>query len=354
MRILMLAPTPFFADRGCHVRVLGSYYRLRREHAPASIKLLTYPRGRDIPGLDISRVAALPGYDRTAPGFSPYRPALDGLMLARATAEVRRRRYDLIYGHLHEGALIGILLKPLARVPVVFDCQGSLVGELTAQQTITAGGLAARSLARIERFIYRHSDRIVTSSEALRDFVREQVPHHPALEVISDEPDPELFDPDVERAPLGLPAGKKFVVYLGGLQRYKGIDSLLAAIPAAHPDAHFLIMGYPVDEVRREIERLGLADRVTLTGRIPYEQAPAYLRWGDLAVSPKVLGSGEANAKLYNYLAMGLPVVCFDDPANRQILGERGYYARQGDPADFARQINRALGLDDPPSVAER
>jgi hypothetical protein len=45
-RILMLAPTPFFSDRGCHIRVLNSYLRLKNQGH--KITLLTYPLGRDV------------------------------------------------------------------------------------------------------------------------------------------------------------------------------------------------------------------------------------------------------------------------------------------------------------------
>ncbi len=40
-KILMLAPTPFFSDRGCHIRVLNSYLRLKNQGN--KITLLTYP-----------------------------------------------------------------------------------------------------------------------------------------------------------------------------------------------------------------------------------------------------------------------------------------------------------------------
>jgi len=71
-------------------------------------------------------------------------------------------------------------------------------------------------------------------------------------------------------------------------------------------------MGYPVEDCKKLAKELNVEDRITFTGKIPYEKASSYLKLGDLAVSPKTLESGEANAKLYNYLAMGLKVVCFD------------------------------------------
>jgi glycosyltransferase involved in cell wall biosynthesis len=47
----------------------------------------------------------------------------------------------------------------------------------------------------------------------------------------------------------------------------------------------------------------------------------------------------EGNGKIYNYMAMGLPVVAFDAPSNREILGSLGVYAGMSDADDFANQV---------------
>jgi glycosyltransferase involved in cell wall biosynthesis len=88
---------------------------------------------------------------------------------------------------------------------------------------------------------------------------------------------------------------------------------------------------------------MGTADSITFTGRIDYGEASRYLSAGDLAVSPKV-SLAEANGKLFNYLACGLPTVVFDTPINREILGDAGVYARYGDAADMADQLESLAG----------
>ena len=81
---------------------------------------------------------------------------------------------------------------------------------------------------------------------------------------------------------------------------------------------------------------------ITFTGRVNYQVASGYLAAADVAVSPKISLS-EANGKLFNYLACGLPCLVFDTPINREILGDCGVYARYGDVADFADQLEKLL-----------
>lgn len=335
--VLMIAPTPFFSDRGAHVRVLNSVLALQAKGN--TVTLLTYPLGRDIAGIHTLRPFRLPGYSKNSPGFSWYKPLLDIILFVYAFAMLSKRSYGYIYAHLHEGALIGICLKPFFHLKVVFDSQGSLTGELTAQQTVRTGSLMSRQLFKLEKWITNYSDEIVTSTEGLAKFTRSLLTHHVPVRVVKDLPSRHLFNPNVIPVVYTLPKNKIIVLYLGGLQPYKGIDYLLDAIPHTSDQYHFLIMGYPIDYVQEKAAKLKIENRITLTGKIPYEKAPSFLKLGQIAVSPKTLESGEANAKIYNYLAMNLPVVCFEGPENRSILGDKGYYAKHKDSRDLAETI---------------
>ena len=139
-------------------------------------------------------------------------------------------------------------------------------------------------------------------------------------------------------ARLGL-TGKRIVVFLGVLTSYQGVDLLLDAVPQvvrAVADAHFVIMGYPnEDRYRRRVQASGLADSVSLPGRIDYGDAARWLCLGEVAVSPK-RSLSEANGKLLNYMACGRAVVASDTPVNRELLGEDGTYAPVGDAVALA------------------
>ncbi len=341
-RILMIAPTPFFSDRGCHIRVLNSY--LQYKSKGYSVDLVTYPIGRNILNIKPFRVKNILGYKKTSPGFSPYKPFLDLRMYFLAKKLLKKNNYDFIYSHLHEGALIGVRLGKKFKKKVIFDAQGSLTGELSSQGTIKNKGLLHKLIWPLEKFITENSDEIITSTEGLKDFMIKNFKVK-KITLEKDLPDKSLFNSKVKSAKIKLPKNKKIVVYLGGLQQYKGIRYLLEAIPYVSKGFHFLMMGYPVEEAKKLAKELGVSDRITFTGKIPYEKAPNYLKLGDIAVSPKTLESGEANAKIYNYIAMNLPMVCFDMEETRKIAKEfpkaKFYFAKEKDIKDLAKKIER-------------
>jgi glycosyltransferase involved in cell wall biosynthesis len=134
----------------------------------------------------------------------------------------------------------------------------------------------------------------------------------------------------------------KVVVFVGVLTEYQGIDLLLEAIPQVVQKVQhvkFVIIGYPNEQLYREKARkLGVEPWTHFTGKISYEQVPRYLSLADVAVSPKI-SLTEANLKLFNYMAMGLPTVVFDTPINREILGHVGVYAKMGDVTALAEAL---------------
>ena len=137
--------------------------------------------------------------------------------------------------------------------------------------------------------------------------------------------------------------------YLGLLADYQGTALLLQAMARLvqrGAKVHLLLGGYPNIEHYRQLAcSLGVAERVTFAGRVPYDQAPAFLALGDIAVAPK-LSSTEGAGKILNYMAVGLPTVVYDTSASREYLGDLGVYAELGSAPDLAARLGELV--DDP------
>ena len=123
-RVLMIAPTSFFADYGCHVRILEEARLLQR--LGHQVTICTYHNGRNLPGLDIRRTMSIPWRKGYEVGSSRHKIAFDALLLLRTAAALLSVRPAVIHAHLHEGALIGRALHWLWRAPLAEALNGSM------------------------------------------------------------------------------------------------------------------------------------------------------------------------------------------------------------------------------------
>lgn len=333
----MVAPTPFFSDRGCHIRIYEEARALQR--LGLRVRILTYSAGRDLPGLEIKRGGSWVKYYRLEAGPSFRKPFADISLWNLLSSEIKEYGPDLIHCHLHEGAFLGLICQR-GSVPIIFDYQGSLSRELSEHQFFFRLSPIFYFSRALENWINSQVDRILLNCETLRKEIALEL--HSNVRVIGDGVDVERFVParglpELKRE-LGLEKEFPVVVYLGLLNRYQGVDLLLKAcelLKEKGNQVYFLIMGYPLGKYPERVQRTGLSKWVKFTGQIDYFQADKFLALGDIAVAPKISGT-EANGKILNYLAMGLPVVCFDRAVDRELASDCAEYA-QFFPDDFEK-----------------
>lgn len=360
LKILMLAPTMFFADYGAHVRILEEGQSLQqRGH---QVTILAYPNGRDVPGIEVRRCWGVPFNYRVIVGSSRHKIYLDVLLGLMAVWHVLRHKPDIIHAHLHEGALIGWVLSKLSGAPLIFDFQGSLTAEMIDHNFLQRQSPFYKVLYWLESHINHAADVILTSStHAARLLVEQFGMPSQKIDPTPDCVGAETFSAERYTATekeqlkqhLGLPPGKKVMAYLGVLTAYQGVDMLLEALVTLRKqrdDFHLLLMGYPaVEYYRIRARELGVSELVTFTGKVLYEEAPRYLAVGDVAVAPKISAT-EGSGKILNYMAMSLPTVAFNLPVSREFLGDGGIYAPEISSEGLLVALNRALDL----SSAER
>jgi glycosyltransferase involved in cell wall biosynthesis len=350
--VVHIAPTPFFANRGCHIRIENEIRALSVH--PYRIVVVTYHHGRDPKGIDIRRIAPIPGYTKTEAGYSPFKFLADILLFFKVLSVCRKERPIVLHGHLHEGALIGwavrsCLIRP--RPALILDMQGSLSGELSAYGAFSGKRWVLRVFEWIEGRICRMVDQVLCSSlnafQCLKRFTRGRV----SAEILADMvPDRFFEEPDrmTLRRRLGIDVGQNVLIYTGGLLPAKGLNELMEAVRIlleTHGDLVCILAGYPTDRVRETAHRYGWADRCRIPGEISYDVLSDWLGAADVAIDPKPDGGAqEASGKIVHYMASGIPVVCFDSPSNRTLLGDAGYYADKAHgPLGLVRAVEKVF-----------
>jgi len=169
MRILLLAPQPFYEDRGTPIAV-ALVLRVLSERG-ARVDVVTYHEGRglDLEHVTLHRIPRLPFVRGIRPGFSWKKVVCDAFVLLAAVRLAARGRYDLVHA-VEEAVFIAVLLKWLFRIPYVYDMDSSLAQQLRERFPLLAP--ATRILDACERLALRHATAVVPVCEALAALAR--------------------------------------------------------------------------------------------------------------------------------------------------------------------------------------
>ncbi len=349
MKILFLAPQPFFRVRGTPINVRNVIGVLGE--AGHSVDLLCYPWGEDVDlkGVRILRSPAVPGLREVGVGISASKFILDFLMFFRAWALCWRNRYDVIHA-VEESAFFGMWLAKLFRARLVYDVDSCISDQLRDSRL----GLF-RSLSTLaesfERAAIRRAAFVLTVCRSLTDWVRSLVPEAKVVQ-IEDAPLQASFQQDEAGAERlrkdwaldGFPV----VVYTGNMAPYQGVDLLIRAFSIVRrrmADVRCVVVGGEEDEIARLRENarsLDLSDSLIFTGKRPMEEMPAYMTLATVLVSPRTKGVNTA-LKIYTYMQSGKPIVATRLATHTQVLDESCAVLVQPQPDDLAEGILQVL-----------
>ncbi len=242
--------------------------------------------------------------------------------------------------------------RELARyfnIPLLLEVNAPLVLE---QQKMR--GLSLPLVARTaERLVLESSDHVFVVSQALRQYMTELGVSGEKVSVIPNAADPHLFGPLLEPSKIRHTLGwdDRFVIgFVGSMKPWHGVDVLLHAmrmLGGSNSPFRLLLVGAgpELDNLRAQVNEMGLADVVHMSGSIPHQQVPDYLRAMDVAVAPYAPDADEyfSPVKLFEYMAMALPVIAARlGQVSEVIEPERtGWLFRPGDAFELAGLIGR-------------
>lgn len=366
MRVLMIAPQPFFQPRGTPFSVLHRLKALSK--LGYRIDLVTYHLGEhvEIENVNIHRAQGVSWVKEIAIGPSKTKLLLDALVYRRAVELLRRQRYDLIHTH-EEAGFFGIRLSRKFGTLHLYDMHSSLPQQLSNFKYSQAKALV-HVFERLEAATINSAQAVITICPELFNYVKTRFPekYNKLIENVADnavvfgESVPNGHD-KIEAAELahryGLPAktnstnGKSdvaIVLYTGTFEPYQGLDLLLAAsqpVLARYNNVRFLVVGGKPEQVTQYQEkaaRLGVSEKFIFTGQRPPEEIPLFMRLADLLVSPRVAGNNTP-LKIYSYLRSGIPIVATAHLTHTQVLNAEVSVLTDCTSPAFASGILRVL-----------
>jgi glycosyltransferase involved in cell wall biosynthesis len=351
VRILMLAPEPFFEPRGTP---FSEYHRLKAlSELGHDVDLVTYPIGRDvdIPRVRIFRGPSIPFVRRVPIGPSVRKLLLDGLMLLTVLRRALFHRYDAIHSH-EEMGLPGVWLARWLGIPHLYDMHSSLPQQL-GNFRYSKSGLLIRLFTWAEEQMVHGSQSVITICQELQDTVVAMGAGDRSMLIENvmggDVDEPPTLAPEAVRSHWGIAADAPLALYTGTFEAYQGVDLLIDA--SAHlarqvPAARVLVVGGDagqVESARQRAREAGAGDVMIFTGQQPAREIPSYVAACDVLVSPRIRGTNTP-LKIYSYLRSGKAILATNLLTHTQVLSPETARLVTPSPDAFAEAMVSLLG----------
>lgn len=341
----MVAPQPFYTDRGTPIAVLQCAQALVQ--LGYSVDVATFPVGTDpdVDGVTCVRSANPLGFRHVPIGFSVKKLILDVPLVLTAARMLRERRYAFIHA-VEEAAFPAVVLGARFGVPVIYDMQSSLPQQM-ASSALFRWRPAQALLEACERWVVRRSQAVACSA-GLAERVRRIAPATKVLEWNFPSPVSAHTHGDVSdlRASLGIREDAPVVLYAGTFEPYQGLPNLVRAMPYVQKEVPGAVLVLVGANGKRQDGRIG--DGVALNGglrvvpRQPRENMGRFLAMANVLVSPRLYGDN-VPLKVFDYLAAGRPIVATNIPPHRAVLDETTSLLVAARAPDLGRAISRVL-----------
>ncbi len=269
--------------------------------------------------------------------------------------------------HAHSPVLNAIpaiwAAKKLA-IPVVYEIRAFWEDAAVDHGTYIEDSWKYRLTKWIETWVCKKVDHIGILCNGLKnDLISRGIPTEKITPIFNGV-DPENFKPtpaDAEYRESWNLNGKTVIGFIGSFYRYEGLDLLIEAfaeVTKAQPDTLLLLVGggEVESELRAQINKLGLQDRVIMPGRIPHERIPGVYAMIDILAYPRRsmrLTELVTPLKPLEAMAMGKVLIASDVGGHKELIthGETGILFPAGDVAALARELVRLIA--DPVSREE-
>jgi glycosyltransferase involved in cell wall biosynthesis len=329
MKILMVAPQPFFEPRGTPISV---YQRLEALSALGHhIDLLTYFLGKDVvfQNVRILRTWRVGFIKHVRVGPSRAKILLDFLLLIKTVWMLLTNHYDIIHSH-EEAAFFCAPLAVLFRKRHLYDMHSILPNQLS---NFDYGNrrIIIKLFVLLEKMVLKTSDAVITVGADLEEYVQKINPdvqeikiENIALHTFQIPVKPEAVEALKEK--LGL-NGKLPVIYTGTYERYQGLELVLASakmIQAEFPSVVFIFVGAKRKQVgiwTALARSMGVEDCTIFIDAVSPEESMVYLAYAQILISPRITGT-TVPLKIYSYLHAGKPIVATNINAHTQVLND--------------------------------
>ena len=240
---------------------------------------------------------------------------------ARLFRAARRFRPDVIYERYNLFFPAGIWVARQLGIPLILEVNAPLYEERARY-----GGIRLSRLARwSQNYVWCNADAALPVTSVLADMVAAAGADRGAISVVHNGVVPERYAdlPERSAAKRELGIGRGITLgFVGFIREWHRLDTVIDALrDSALADANLLVVGDgPARKaLENQAQQAGLGERVRFTGLVQRSDLINTMASFDVALQPHVV-SYASPLKLFEYMAMGLPIVAPDTDNIREVL----------------------------------
>lgn len=341
MEVLVLAPHPFFINRGTPIDVQLVVQALS-ERNDTNIDMIVYPVGENIslPKVSVYRVPFTSYIRNIRPGLSLKKLYIDFFMFFYTWKKVHSGKYSMIHAG-EESVFIAMLMKKIYKTPYVYDIDSSIAQQLVEKSP------KLMPFAKLFNWFEAKAMKGALANAPVCHALRELCEKNNSPKTFTLHDISQLKNPDL--APTGLirkeiNSDGLILLYCGNLEVYQGVDLLVESFPyVTKEDVNIelvIIGGIPEDiaTYKQKAKDLGIEKNVHFLGPRPFDQLDAYLADADILVAPRVKGVNTP-MKIFPYLHSGKPVLLTKLYTHTQIVTDEEAYLADANPEAFGAGI---------------
>jgi glycosyltransferase involved in cell wall biosynthesis len=235
------------------------------------------------------------------------------------------------------------LASKIRRKPLLFDAHEMFpeVPEVTGRKWVKA------FWTKIEDWIFPRLPYSYTVCQSIADIYNRK--YRMNMQVIRNIP----FAPTLPPVTTGRPIdsqGKKTLLYQGAVNIGRGIEWIIDAMPYLDDFVFYVVGdGDILDALKERVKRLNLNDKVLFTGRVPFEELPAYTACADIGIN--LLENRGLNYyyslpnRIFDYIRASVPVLAVDFPEIRRIVAhyDIGTLVDHYEPSFLAKTLRQMV-----------
>jgi len=278
---------------------------------------------------------------------------------------LKNEQIDMIYSRDGIASIVTLLINVITKIPFALEINSIMSNDQEVKLWVRKNRIIIKLLSflikLLEKYLFCKASLlfVCSSGNLKKEFIEKKYKvDNKKIISVTNAADPDILRPmdkSEARRMLGLNSGLFYIVYVGVIDVWRGVEQLIKAIPLIMEKVQnvcFLIVGDGPEKenIIQEAVSLGVHEKIIFAGRVPFEKVSLFINAGDICVA--TFTGDQSNPirfsplKLFEYMACSRPIVSTNIPGwLDEYISETGsgILIPSEDPQELANAIIRLL-----------